>query len=119
MAARKPTAPYAMSRNDTNQTQRTSATQRLERTQQQTVDVEQEYMALNPWYNEQKDKPVFGLGQPLPHTTRRGMWWGRGDIKKKLENLREQENQLREMMDEPEHSNRGKFDALEPNCSPD
>jgi aquaglyceroporin related protein len=56
--------------------------QRLEKAQQQVVDIENEYFALNPWYNEQKEKPVFGLGQPLPHTMRRGMRWGREDLKK-------------------------------------
>jgi aquaglyceroporin related protein len=56
--------------------------QRLEKAQQQVIDIENEYFALNPWYNEQKEKPVFGLGQPLPHTIRRGMTWGRGDLKK-------------------------------------
>lgn len=95
-----------MSRNNTNQTQRTSDAQRLEKKQQQTVDVEAEYMALNPWYNEQKDKPVFGLGQPLPHTMRRGMWWGRSDLKKKLDSLKEEEDQLRQIMEEPEHAER-------------
>jgi aquaglyceroporin related protein len=63
--------------------------QRLEKAQQQMIDIENEYFTLNPWYNEQKEKPVFGLGQPLPHTIRRGMTWGRGDLKK----LKEEEEE--------------------------
>ncbi|KAF1936312.1 aquaporin-like protein, partial [Clathrospora elynae] len=57
---------------------------RPEKKQRQIVDVENDYFALNPWYNEQKPKPVFGLGAPLPRTVRRGMWWGRGDMHKSL-----------------------------------
>jgi len=57
---------------------------RPEKKQQQTVDIENDYFTLNPWYNEQKAKPVFGLGAPLPRTVRRGMWWGRGDMRKSL-----------------------------------
>lgn len=76
-----------MERSVTNQTTGTNDTQRLEKKQQQLVDVENEYFKLNPWYNQQDDKPVFGLGQPLPHTMRRGMWWGKSDLKKKMEDL--------------------------------
>lgn len=59
-------------------------TRRPEKKQQQVVDVDNDYFTLNPWYNEQKQKPVFGLGAPLPRTVRRGMWWGRGDLRKSL-----------------------------------
>jgi aquaglyceroporin related protein len=110
MDGRKPTATSAMSRSNTNQTQHLSDAQRLEKKQQQTVDVEEEYMKLNPWYNEQKEKPVFGLGQPLPHTMRRGMWWGRSDLKKKLDKLKEEENQIREEMEGPQYSEKGECD---------
>lgn len=85
-----------MERSETNQTARTSDTQRLEKKQQQLVDVENEYFKLNPWYNQQKEKPVFGLGQPLPHTMRRGMWWGKSDLKKKMEDLEAEKNDLQE-----------------------
>ncbi|RMZ69223.1 glycerol uptake facilitator [Pyrenophora seminiperda CCB06] len=57
---------------------------RPEKKQEQTVDIENDYFTLNPWYNEQKAKPVFGLGAPLPRTVRRGMWWGRGDLRDTL-----------------------------------
>ena len=72
----------------TNQTTRDNVNQepyrRPEKKQRQTVDVENDYFKLNPWYNEQKSKQVFGLGAPLPRTVRRGMWWGRGDMRKSL-----------------------------------
>ncbi|KAJ4404902.1 hypothetical protein N0V91_005638 [Didymella pomorum] len=83
-----------MERNDTNLTAQTSDTQRLEKKQQQLVDVENEYFRLNPWYNQQKEKPVFGLGQPLPHTMRRGMWWGKSDLKKRMEELQSEQDDL-------------------------
>ncbi|EMD91285.1 hypothetical protein COCC4DRAFT_161873 [Bipolaris maydis ATCC 48331] len=57
---------------------------RPEKKQQQVVEVDNDYFTLNPWYNEQKQKPVFGLGAPLPRTVRPGMWWGRGDLRKSL-----------------------------------
>jgi hypothetical protein len=36
------------------------------------------------------------------------MWWGRSDLKKKLDSLKQEEDQLREMMDQPEYAERGK-----------
>jgi aquaglyceroporin related protein, other eukaryote len=57
---------------------------RVEKKQEQGVDVANEYFALNPWYNQQKEKPVFGLAQPLPRTVRRGMLWGRSDQHKNV-----------------------------------
>jgi aquaglyceroporin related protein len=95
-AQRNATGPSIMERSETNQTAGTSDTQRLERKQQQLADVENEYFKLNPWYNQQKDKPVFGLDQPLPHTMRRGMWWGKSDLKKKMEDLKAEEQDLQE-----------------------
>lgn len=88
-----------MERSETNQTAGTSDTQRLEKKQQQLVDVENEYLKLNPWYNQQKEKPVFGLGQPLPHTMRRGMWWGKSDLKKRMEDLKAEEEDLQKGID--------------------
>ncbi|OAL42943.1 aquaporin-like protein [Pyrenochaeta sp. DS3sAY3a] len=58
--------------------------QRSEKKQEQTVDIDNDYFALNPWYNQQKSKPVYGLAAPLPHSVRKGMWWGRGDLRKSL-----------------------------------
>ncbi|KAF1834246.1 aquaporin-like protein [Decorospora gaudefroyi] len=55
---------------------------RPEKQQRETVDIENDYFKLNPWYNEQRQRPVFGLGAPLPRTVRRGMLWGRGDLRK-------------------------------------
>ena len=88
---RNNTAPTRMRRRETNRTNLTNQTnatedpnQRAEKKQEQTVDIDNEYFALNPWYNQQKDKPVFGLASPLPRTVRRGMWWGRGDLRKSL-----------------------------------
>jgi aquaglyceroporin related protein len=91
--------PSAMERNDTNLTAQTSDTQRLEKKQQQLVDVEHEYFRLNPWYNQQKEKPVFGLGQPLPHTMRRGMWWGKSDLKQRMEELQSEQEDLQKGID--------------------
>ncbi|KAF2018951.1 aquaporin-like protein [Aaosphaeria arxii CBS 175.79] len=50
---------------------------RTEKTQQQTVPIDNEYYVLNPWHDQQPDQPVFGLAQPLPRTVRKGMRWGR------------------------------------------
>ena len=85
-----------MEHSETNQTAGTSDTQRLAKKQQQLVDVENEYFKLNPWYNQQNEKPVFGLDQPLPHTMRRGMWWGKSDLRKKMEELQAEEQDLRQ-----------------------
>lgn len=116
----------------TNQTNTTSgslidAGERAEKEQKQTVDVDNEYFALNPWYNQQKMKPVFGLASPLPRTVRKGMWWGRGDLKKSL-------YKVDEGQDEPEqgkadddgidrtdaldfHKDVGQLNLLSPNAS--
>lgn len=67
---------------------------RAEKKQEQTVDVDNEYFALNPWYNQQKEKPVFGLAAPLPRTVRKGMWWGRGDLRKSLYKVDEQQDDV-------------------------
>ncbi|USP74583.1 hypothetical protein yc1106_01857 [Curvularia clavata] len=72
------------SKTATRENVRQEPPRRPEKKQQQVVDVDNDYFALNPWYNEQKQKPVFGLGAPLPRTVRRGMWWGRGDMRKSL-----------------------------------
>ncbi|KAJ4362778.1 hypothetical protein N0V95_001270 [Ascochyta clinopodiicola] len=98
-AKRNDTRRSNMERSQTNQTAGTSDTQRLEKKQQQLVDVENEYFRLNPWYNQQKEKPVFGLGQPLPHTMRRGMWWGKSDLKKRLDDLKAEEEDLQAGID--------------------
>jgi aquaglyceroporin related protein len=74
--------------NRTNNTNNTGnlydAQERVEKKQEQTVDIENQYFTLNPWYNQQKKKPVFGLAAPLPRTVRRGMWWGRGDLQRSM-----------------------------------
>jgi aquaglyceroporin related protein len=98
--ARTDTAPTRMRRTGTsrtNQTQRTTggltdAGDRAEKKQGQTVDVANDYFALNPWYNKQKDKPVFGLAAPLPRTVRKGMFWGKEGAKKSLYKVDEPEN---------------------------
>ena len=76
--------PTARRSRATRENVRQEPPRRPEKKQQQTVDVENDYFSLNPWYNEQKSKPVFGLGAPLPRTVRKGMWWGRGDLRKSL-----------------------------------
>ncbi|KAI4912395.1 uncharacterized protein J4E92_010025 [Alternaria infectoria] len=76
--------PTARKSRATRENVRQEPPRRPEKKQQQTVDVENDYFSLNPWYNEQKSKPVFGLGAPLPRTVRKGMWWGRGDLRKSL-----------------------------------
>jgi aquaglyceroporin related protein len=82
--------------NRTNNTNNTgnlyNAHERAEKKQEQTVDIENEYFALNPWYNQQKKKPVFGLAAPLPRTVRRGMWWGRGDLQKSMYKVDEEQD---------------------------
>jgi aquaglyceroporin related protein len=67
---------------------------RAEKKQDQTVDIDNDYFALNPWYNQQKAKPVFGLAAPLPRTVRKGMWWGRGDLRESLYKVDEQQDDV-------------------------
>ncbi|KAF2131301.1 glycerol uptake facilitator protein [Dothidotthia symphoricarpi CBS 119687] len=82
-----------MSRTNTTQTNGTQDSHyRAEKKQEQMIDVDNDYFALNPWYNQQKDKPVFGLAAPLPHTLRKGMWWGKGDLRKSLYKVDEEKN---------------------------
>lgn len=100
--------PLTMERSATNGTAGTSDVQRLEKKQQQLVDVENEYFRLNPWYNQQKEKPVFGLGQPLPHTMRRGMWWGKSDLKQRMEELQAEEEDLQKGIDARDGLDMGK-----------
>jgi aquaglyceroporin related protein len=80
----------------TNQTNTTGslidASERAEKKQEQTVDVDNEYFALNPWYNQQKEKPIFGLASPLPRTVRKGMFWGKGGMKNSLYKVDEQQD---------------------------
>ncbi|QRC99586.1 hypothetical protein JI435_150810, partial [Parastagonospora nodorum SN15] len=88
------TSRRTLQRNGTTRTNRTSRTnqtgglldaqERVERRREPTVDIANDYFTLNPWYNQQKAKPVFGMAAPLPRTVRKGMWWGRGDLKKSL-----------------------------------
>lgn len=91
-----------MRRMETAQTSRTNwtdqenivqqPTNRPEKKQEQTVDIEDDYFKLNPWYNQQKDKPVFGLASPLPRTVRKGMWWGRSALRNPLDKVAEDNN---------------------------
>lgn len=85
-----------MQRTGTNATNKTwkmhDASDRAEKRQEQTVEVDTDYFALNPWYNQQKAKPVFGLAAPLPRTVRKGMWWGRGGLRKSLYKVDEQQD---------------------------
>lgn len=55
------------------------------------MDIANDYFTLNPWYNQQKANPVFGMAAPLPRTVRKGMWWGRGDLKKSLYKVDEEQ----------------------------
>jgi len=97
---RNTTAATRMRRTGTSGTTRTNqtgglldASDRAEKKQEQTVDIDNEYFALNPWYNQQKAKPVFGLAAPLPRTVRKGMWWGRGDLRKSLYKVDEEQDE--------------------------
>jgi aquaglyceroporin related protein len=95
------TATPRMRRTGTSGTARTNqtgtlidASERAEKRQEQKVDVENDYFALNPWYDQQKAKPVFGLAAPLPRTVRKGMWWGRGDLRKSLYKVDEDQDDV-------------------------
>jgi aquaglyceroporin related protein len=92
------TATTRMRRTGTSATNNTwnlnDAGDRAEKKQEQTVDIDNDYFALNPWYNQQKAKPVFGLAAPLPRTVRKGMWWGRGDLRDSLYKVDEQQDDV-------------------------
>jgi aquaglyceroporin related protein len=99
ITARTDTAPMRIRRTGTSRTNQTNrsgglidAGERAEKKHEQTVDVANEYFALNPWYNQQKEKPVFGLASPLPRTVRKGMFWGKGGAKKSLYRIDESQN---------------------------
>jgi aquaglyceroporin related protein len=106
--------------NQTNITNRTggliNANERAEKKQEQTVDIDNGYFALNPWYNQQKKKPVFGLASPLPRTVRRGMWWGRGDLKKSMYKVDEQQDddgvERHDALDYPKEDGKSKLTVL-------
>jgi aquaglyceroporin related protein len=96
---RSDTARTRMRRTGTSRTNQTNTTgslidasERAEKKQEQTVDVDNEYFALNPWYNQQKEKPIFGLASPLPRTVRKGMFWGKGGMKDSLYKVDEQQD---------------------------
>jgi len=100
MQNRNNTATTRMRRTGTSGTARTNqtgglldASDRAEKKQEQTVDIDNEYFALNPWYSQQKAKPVFGLAAPLPRTVRKGMWWGRGDLRKSLHKVDDEQDE--------------------------
>jgi aquaglyceroporin related protein len=73
------------------------ASERAGKKTEQTTDIDNEYFALNPWYNQQKEKPVFGMASPLPRTVRRGMYWGKG--RKSLYKVDEDEEQNKDGVD--------------------
>lgn len=58
--------------------------QTTEKKQEQTIPIENDYYSLNPWYDQEPEKPVFGLVQPLPQTVRPGMLWGRRNLRDQL-----------------------------------
>jgi aquaglyceroporin related protein len=96
---RSDTARTRMRRTGTSRTNQTNTTgslidasERAEKKQEQTIDVDNEYFALNPWYNQQKEKPIFGLASPLPRTVRKGMFWGKGGMKNSLYKVDEQQD---------------------------
>lgn len=91
-----------------------NATTRAQKKRDQTVEVDNEYFELNPWYNQQKDKPVFGLASPLPRTVRRGMRWGKLNARKSLERIEERYNDGVERNDGLDFDKtRGELDILE------
>jgi aquaglyceroporin related protein len=80
-----------MQRQQTQQTQNTATQhqnalqhERTEKKQEQNISVDNNYYSLNPWYDQQPDKPVFGLAQPLPREVRPGMLWGRQGLQDSL-----------------------------------
>ncbi|KAK7186560.1 aquaglyceroporin [Paraphaeosphaeria sporulosa] len=51
--------------------------QQTQKKAEDTYYVDNDYYSLNPWYEQQPAKPLFGLGRPFPRTVRPGMLWGR------------------------------------------
>lgn len=51
--------------------------QQTQKKAEDTYYVDNDYYSLNPWYEQQPPKPLFGLGRPFPRTVRPGMLWGR------------------------------------------
>lgn len=51
-----------------------------QQTEKKTEDrfyVDNDYYSLNPWYERDPPRPLFGLGRPFPRTVRPGMLRGR------------------------------------------
>jgi hypothetical protein len=86
---RHPTSDTARDRNDTASIRQFKTAQGSVRPQQDlqrqqtqkkaedTYYVDNDYYSLNPWYEQQPPKPLFGMGRPFPRTVRPGMLWGR------------------------------------------
>lgn len=55
--------------------------QQTEKRAEQSFYVDNDYFALNPWYDQEPGRPLFGLGRPFPRTVRRGMLWGRQGLR--------------------------------------
>ncbi|KAF2855934.1 glycerol uptake facilitator protein-like protein [Plenodomus tracheiphilus IPT5] len=122
---RMSTAPTRMPRTESARTSRTNRAdrggvtrdppQRPEKTEEQKVEIDNEYFRLNPWYNQQKDKPVFGLAAPLPRTVRKGTRWGRGDLPRSMSKVEEDNEDGIDRQDGLEFDHAKSFDDdLEP-----
>ncbi|KAF2637011.1 aquaporin-like protein [Massarina eburnea CBS 473.64] len=61
--------------------------QHTEKKPDENFYVDNDYFDLNPWYDQQPKKPVFGLGKPFPRTVRPGMLWGRKGEKPTAHNV--------------------------------
>ncbi|KAF9741045.1 hypothetical protein PMIN07_005596 [Paraphaeosphaeria minitans] len=62
---------------DSGRSQQHLQRQQTQRKAEDTYYVDNDYYSLNPWYEQQPPKPLFGLGRPFPRTVRPGMLWGR------------------------------------------
>lgn len=83
--------------------------QQTEKKAEDTYYVDNDYYSLNPWYERQPPKPLFGLGRPFPRTVRPGMLWGR----KRAEEQQEKQDQEQSGQSQRKHFNRAPFKSYE------
>lgn len=66
--------------------------QQTEKKAEDRFYVDNDYYSLNPWYERDPPRPLFGLGRPFPRTVRPGMLWGRKQEGDKDRNDQEDNN---------------------------
>lgn len=81
-----------------------------QQTEKKTEDrfyVDNDYYSLNPWYERDPPRPLFGLGRPFPRTVRPGMLRGR-----KQDEERDDKDQEKDQREGQGERQRGQFQQV-------